>query len=363
MTDTLHTRINPLTGRREVVAVVGETVVSEYCGNLVSQCEQRRVTVARTAATALAELRSQINRLDHWLQRDGAELARETAASQAAGDAQYMPPFYAKALVWIAIAISVLEVFVNKYGMDGLRMTESASWAMALLAALCLFLLSKLTGRVLRQRPWREGEWGGVAAAAVFNLAMVFTTIHIADARAFMAEQEAAAEGLAVMEGMAGGFIAFVLLGYGVMLFAAYINTPPCAHAEQRKARIAALRQDVDQRWQERGELARRYNTALAKAHHDLEALLQDLAERSFQYRDGVKRGGMLPAYFRHALPLAAVKPIHLGAMIDPQPDSIAALIGKQAADTEEPAAERAAKAAADTDTATATATATATQA
>ncbi len=330
MTDTLHTRTNTLTGRLEVVARVSETVVSEYCGNLISQCEQKRIAVARGAATTVAELRSQINRLDHWLQRDAAELERETAASRAAGDEEYMPPFYAKALVWIAMAISVLEVFVNKYGMDGLRMTESASWAMALLAALCLFLLSKLTGRVLRQRPWRQGEWGGVAAAAVFNVAMVFTTIHIADARAFMAEQEAAAEGLAVMKGMEAGFIAFVLLGYGVMLFAAYINTPPCAAAEQRKARIAALRQAVDQRWQERGELARRYNTVLVKAHHDLAALLQDLAERSFQYRDGVKRGGMMPAYFRHALPLDAVTPIHLGEMIDPQPESIASLVGKE---------------------------------
>lgn len=349
MTDTLHTRTNTLTGRLELVARVGETVVSEYCGNLISQCEQKRIAVARGAATSLAELRSQINRLDHWLQRDTAELARETAASQAAGDAQYMPPFYARALVWIAVAISVLEVFVNKYGMDGLRMTESASWAMALLAALCLFLLSKLTGRVLRQRPWRQGEWGGVAAAAVFNAAMVFTAIHIADARAFMAEQEAAADGLAVMEGMAGGFIAFVLLGYGVMLFAAYINTPPCADAEQRKARIAALRKDVDQRWAERGALAKSYNTALAKAHHDLEALLQDLAERSFQHRDGVKRGGMMPAYFRHALSLDAIKPIHLGEMIDPQPASITALVGKQLTAEADPATDAA-------DTATATA-------
>lgn len=354
MTDTLHTRINTGTERREVVVAVGETVVSEYCGNLVSQCEQRRITVARSAATTLAGLRSQINRLDHWLRRDATELARETIASQVAGDAQYIPPFYAKALVWIAIAISVLEVFVNKYGMDGLRMTESASWAMALLAALCLFLLSKLTGRVLRQRPWRQGEWGGVAAAAVFNLAMVFTTVHIADARAFMAEQEAAAEGLAVMEGMVGGFIAFVLLGYGVMLFAAYINTPPCADAEQRKARIAALRQAVDQRWGERGRLAESYNTTLAKAHHDLEALLQDLAERSFQFRCGVKRGGMMPGYFQQALPLAAVKPIHLGEMIDPQPDSIAALLGKPAAVEDDPAADNAAKPSADTDSATA---------
>jgi hypothetical protein len=348
MTDTLHTRTNTLTGRLEVVARVGEATVSEYCGNLVSQCEQKRIAVARGAATMLAELRSQINRLDHWLQRDAAELARETAASQAAGDAQYMPPFYAKALVWIAMAISVLEVFVNKYGMDGLRMTESASWAMALLAALCLFLLSKLTGRVLRQRPWRQGEWGGVAAAALFNAAMVFTAIHIADARAFMAEQEAAAEGLAVMEGMAGGFIAFVLLGYGVMLFAAYINTPPCADAEQRKARIAALRQAVDQRWAERGTLAKSYNTALTKAHHDLAALLHDLAERSFQHRDGVKRGGMMPAYFRHALPLDAVKPIYLGEMIDPQPTSIAKLVGQESDGKDDPAA--------DTDTASAAA-------
>jgi hypothetical protein len=333
MTDTLHTRTNTLTGRLEVVARVGETAVSEYCGNLVSQCEQKRIAIARQTAIMLAELRDQINRLDHWLRRDAAELARETRASTAASDEQYMAPFYARALIWIAAAISVLEVFVNKYGMDGLRMTESASWAMALLAALCLFLLSKLSGRVLRQRSWRHGEWGGVAVAVVFNIAMVFTTIHIADARAFMAAQEAAADGLAVMDGMEAGFIAFVLLGYGVMLFASYINTPPCAVAEQRKARIAALREAVDKRWEERGKLARSHNTALAKAHHDLAALLQDLAERSFQHRDGVKRGGMMPAYFRHALPLDAVKPIHLGHLIDPQPDSIAAVVGKEADD------------------------------
>ena len=348
MTDTLHTRTNTLTGRREVVARIGEATVSEYCGNLVSQCEQKRIAVARGAATMLAELRSQINRLDHWLQRDAAELAREAAASQAAGDAQYMPPFYAKHFAWLALVVSVLEVFVNKYGLDGLRMPESASWAMALLLAFCMFALSKLTGRVLRQRSWRYGQWGVVAIMAAFNVALIFSTIHIADARAFMAEQEAAAEGLAVMEGMAAGFVAIVLLTYGVMLFAAYINTPPCADAEQRKARIAALRQAVDQRWAERGTLAKSYNTALAKAHHDLEALLQDLAERSFQYRDGVKRGGMMPAYFRHALPLDAVKPIHLGEMIDPQPASIAALIGKEGDSKDDPAA--------DTDTATTTA-------
>lgn len=331
MTDTLHMRANASTGRPEVVAAVSETVVSEYCGNLISQCEQKRIVVARRAATAIADLRSQINRLDHWLQRDANELARETAASVGAGDKEYMPPFYAKYFLWFAVIVSVLEVFVNKYGMDGLRMTESASWAMSLLAALCLFGLSKLTGRVLRQRPWQHGEWGSVAIAVAFNIALAFSTIHIADARAFMAAEEAALEGLAVMQGMEAGFIAFVLLGYGVMLFAAYINTPPCAVAEQRMARIAALRQAVDKRWEARVQLARGYNTTLAQAHHDLAALLQDLAERSFQFRCGVKRGGQMPSYFRHALPLNAVQPIHLGQMIDPQPESIAALVGKDA--------------------------------
>ena len=67
MTDTLHARTNPVTGRLEVVALIGETAASEYCGNLVSQCEQKRIAIARRAAMMLADLRTQINRLDHWL--------------------------------------------------------------------------------------------------------------------------------------------------------------------------------------------------------------------------------------------------------------------------------------------------------
>ena len=55
-----------------------------------------------------------------------------------------------------------------------------------------------------------------------------------------------------------------------------------------------------------------------------------------------------MPAYFRHALPLDAVKPIYLGEMIDPQPTSIAALIGKEGDSKDDPAA--------DTETASATA-------
>ncbi len=338
MTDTLHARTNPVTGRLEVVAPIGETVASEYCGNLVSQCEQKRIAIARRAATTLADLRTQINRLDHWLKRDATELAQETAAAQRAGDKDFVPGFPVRVFWAIAVGISVLEVFVNKYGMDGLRMTDSASWAMSLLAALSIFLLSKLTGQVLRQRPWQQGEWGGVTVAVIFNVALVAAAMHIADARAFVAKEEAAIEHLNVMEGMEAGFIAFVLLGYGVMLFASYRNTPPSAEAEQRLGRIAALRKAVDKRWQERVALARGYNGTLAQASHDLEAMAQDLAERSYQFRCGVKRGGQTPAYFRHALPLGALKPVHLGHMIDPQPESIAAVVGKDA-----PAAEEAA--------------------
>lgn len=338
MTDTLHARTNPVTGRLEVVVPIGETVASEYCGNLVSQCEQKRIAIARRAATTLADLRTQINRLDHWLKRDATELAQETVAAQRAGDKDFVPGFPVRVFWAIALGVSVLEVFVNKYGMDGLRMTDSASWAMSLLAALSIFLLSKLTGQVLRQRPWQQGEWGGVAVAVIFNVALVVAAMHIADARAFVAKEEAAIEHLNVMEGMEAGFIAFVLLGYGVMLFASYRNTPPSAQAEQRMGRVAALRKAVDKRWQERVALARGYNGTLAQASHDLEATAQDLAERSYQFRCGVKRGGQTPAYFRYALPLGALKPVHLGHMIDPQPESIAAVVGK---DT--PAAEDAA--------------------
>ena len=331
MTDILHARTNPVTGRFEVVAQVGETTVSEYCGNLVSQCEQKRIALARRSATVLADLRTQINRLDHWLRRDADELARETAEAARAEDREFVPPFPPLVFWIVAVLISTLEVFVNKYGMDGLRMTDSASWAMSLLAALSIFLLSKLTGQVLRQRPWQQGEWGGVAIAIMFNIVLVATAIHIADARAFMAAQEAAAEGRETMEGMVAGVIALVLLGYGVMLFATYRNTPPSAAAEQRLARIAALRHAVDRRWQERIGLARSYNRVLAQVSHDLEAMAQDLAERSYQFRCGVKRGGQTPACFRHALPLDTLKPIHVGRMIDPQPESICALVGKDA--------------------------------
>ena len=338
MTDILYTRTNPVTGRLEVVALIGETAASEYCGNLVSQCEQKRIAIARHAAMMLADLRTQINRLDHWLKRDATELAQETAAAQRAGDKDFVPGFPVRVFWAIAVGISVLEVGLNKSGMDGLGLTDKASWAVALLFSSCLFLLSKLTGQALRQQPWQRGEWGGVAIGAFFHAAMVLATIHIAEARAFMSAQEARKEGLEILQGGETGFVALVLLGYGVMLFASYRNTPPSAEAEQRMGRIAALRKAVDKRWQERVELARGYNSTLAQASHDLEAMAQDLAERSYQFRCGVKRGGQTPAYFRHALPLGALKPVHLGHMIDPQPKSIAAVVGKDAPADEEAA-------------------------
>lgn len=329
MTDTLHMRANAVTGRPEIVVPVSETVVSEYCGNLIAQCEQKRIAIARRAAATLADLRTQINRIDHWLARDAGELARETAAAKRAGDEKYHPPFPPAAYWIIAVLVSVLEVFINKSAMDGLGLTDEGSWAAALMFSACLFLLSKLSGQALRQQTRSSGEWGGVAIGALFHIAMVLAVLHFAEARSFMAAQLAAAEGLKILEGGEAGFVALVLLGYGVMLFASYRNTPPSAGNEQRIARIEALRAAVDSRWEDRVKLARGYNTILAEAHHDLAALLQDLAERSYQFRCGVKRGGLMPSYFQHALPLNAVKPIHLGQMIDPQPESIASLVGK----------------------------------
>jgi len=52
---------------------------------------------------------------------------------------------------------------------------------------------------------------------------------------------------------------------YGVMLWVAYINTPPYADAEQRKARVTALSQGVDKRRAWRSILVNSYYTALPR--------------------------------------------------------------------------------------------------
>lgn len=302
----------------------GRIAVSPYEANLVAQAAQKRLGLARAAATRLASLRASLNRLDDRIGTAAAERARLANEARDAGDRPWHPPIPPALHAGAIFAIFVGELAVAKAAFDFLRQPELESWLMAGSLALLLLLAAKTTARVIRQHLWAHGRWPEVAFAVVANAIFVWLLFEVAQLRALLSGGGASA--------MANTLLQLGL--YAAVAFVSLLQIPPCHKAEQRLARIARLDRQLHATpqglWHRRAKLADQHNMTLADALAGIRAVEEDCAERVYQYRDANARARTdeTPAWFRNALPAAVFEPIDLGRPVDPHPAGIDAVTG-----------------------------------
>ena len=318
----IHVRHNPKSGAVEHVEPIGSQMLAAYEADLVAKCEQKRIAIARPAAVRVARFRSEIDRIDHWMARDAASLAATDAARSSEADAGRFEKPWPTFAYWLAmIAIATSEVWVNKLAFDYAASDNIGSFALAASASAYMFMLGKFTAKLLRQKPWRQGDWNGVWLAVPCNLLILGLAWFIGTARATMATDVAASKHHALVPGIGFGFALFMLLGYVAMLYASYWFVDPSSHREQLDAREDRLRPKVDGLCRQREKLASEHNQLVVRASLELEQMVQDCIERVTQFRDGnFQQNPHAPSWFRLALPTAMVKPIHIGELIDTDP-------------------------------------------
>jgi hypothetical protein len=304
-----------------VTPISGHQPVAPYEAGVILRAEQKRIAVAKPALTAIAGMRSAINKIDFTLTHYASELS---AAWQKLGDfeqREYVSEF-SGAVYWIAIILILgLEIPLNKSGLDMLGMSDMHAYLVAMFVAAVGFAAAKGSARVLRQRPWIAGLRADWVLAVGVNVIVLLMLWQIAALRSADESQK----------GSALAYLFLQLAGYAAAAWLTYFQIDPIPERELLNRQIDALEARVDRRWKDRATLAKRHNEIVTGTRQALDDVASDACERCYIYRDHnirARNGGDAPSYFRVAVPRHAFPPIDLGGLVDEHPDTIGVISG-----------------------------------
>lgn len=302
--------------------------VAPYEAKLIARTEQWRVAVAGRAGPMLHALRSQLNQIDHDLQRRLSDLLRIETQIEAGQLHRFMPPFSRRAYTVLISAMLLLELPVNKAALDFLRLPKLESYALALFFALVNFVAAKCSARVFRQEPFDRPGWRSWAIAAATNLALLVTIFLVGQLRSLESHQASSAM----------TFFSLQLAFYVATLFLSFQVIAPSREAEQLNRRRDALRTEVNGLWNRRAHIAKTHNEKLEKARLRLIDLEADAQERVAEYRDGNRRArtDAAPSWFRHSIGSNVWRSLDLGHPVDEHPAAMGELIGRACGDGKE---------------------------
>jgi hypothetical protein len=300
--------------------IIGFQPVGAYEARQLARAEQRRARAAKSTLATLKGLHATINQLDHGIRHHERELA-VTRGKIADRDAREHRSELSGRVYGLLIAILLLlEVPLNMAALDFLRRPQLESLGMALFVGGVTALAAKFTGRVLRQATWDGQGIRAWAMALIFNVAIVLAIWRVAELRGRLAGNPSA--GVTVMALQFAGYVAVV--GF------TFAHLDPNPTREQLTRLLAIQEQRLDRLWRERGQLANRYNKALADAELTLAEIEHDAVERVMEYRDHNmrRRSAPTPEYFRRAVTQASFHPINLGTPLDDHPRTIGEVMG-----------------------------------
>jgi hypothetical protein len=304
-----------------VASISGHQPVAPYEAGVILRAEQKRIAVAKPALTAVASMRSVVNKLDYSLSHYTSELAAAWHKIREFEHQEFVPEF-GSVVYWAAIIlILVLEIPLNKSGLDTLGMTDFQAYFAAAFIAVVAFASAKGTARVLRQRPWIKGIRVDWIAAIVVNLVFLLMLWQIAVLRSSDSSQT----------GSAMAYLSLQLAGYLAAAWLTYFQIDPIGERELLNRQANGLETRVHETWQERTALAKRHNELLTSTRQALDDIASDACERVCIYRDHnirARNGGDTPSYFRVAVPRHAFPPIALGALVDEHPETIGVISG-----------------------------------
>ena len=310
-----------------VASISGHQPVAPYEAGVILRAEQKRIAVAKPALTAVAGMRAMLNKLDFSLSHYTSELHVAWRKIREFEHQEFVPEF-GNAIYWLAITlILVLEIPLNKSGLDMLGMTDTHGYLVAAFISVVGFAAAKGTARVLRQRPWVKGIRVDWIAAIGVNAVVLLMLWQIAVLRSADTSQT----------GSAMAYLFLQLAGYLAAAWLTYFQIDPIAERELLNRQAKNFQARVHGNWRERAALAKRHNELLASTRQALDDIASDACERIYIYRDHnirARNGGDTPSYFNVAVPRHAFPPIALGALVDEHPETIGVVAG--ATDTKE---------------------------
>lgn len=205
-----------------VASISGHQPVAPYEAGVILRAEQKRIAVAKPALTAVAGMRAMLNKLDFSLSHYTSELHVAWRKIREFEHQEFVPEF-GNAIYWLAITlILVLEIPLNKSGLDMLGMTDTHGYLVATFISVVGFATAKGSARVLRQRPWVKGIRVDWIAAIGVNAVVLLMLWQIAVLRSSDTSQT----------GSAMAYLFLQLAGYLAAAWLTYFQIDPIAERE-----------------------------------------------------------------------------------------------------------------------------------
>lgn len=300
------------------VTIIGYQPVGPTNARYIARAEQERMREAKSARGTLAGLHATVNQLDESLKHLASVLAATRAKIGALDAHEFRPELKPRTYRLLTVGLVALEVPLNKLALDFLRLPEVDSYIIAFFIALTTALAAKFTGRVLRQKAWRERDW---CLLLLYNVVFALAIWKIAELRGELAGNASAGVTVAVLQ--ASAYLAVVALSFA--------HVDPDGRREQLTRLATVQDQRLQAHWDRRCRLANRYNTILAAAQHALAEIEHDCIERMLEHQEFNTRWRSEPApeYFRRPLTRQLFEPIDLGEPLDAHPREIGEVIGQ----------------------------------
>jgi hypothetical protein len=300
------------------VAIIGYQPVSPSDARYIARTEQWRQRLAKSKRGMLARRRAAINQLDERIEHLASVLTATRAKIGALDAHEFRPELKPRTYRFLTAGLVLLETPLNKLALDFLRLAEVDSYIIAFFIALTTALAAKFTGRVLRQKAWRERDW---CLLVLYNVVFALAIWKIAELRGELAGNASAGATVAVLQ--AAAYLGVVALSFA--------HVDPDGRREQFTRLAAVQDQRLDAERDRRCRLASHYDTILAAAEHALAEMEHDCIERIVLYQEYNTRWRSEPApeYFRRPLTRQLFEPIDLGEPLDAHPREIGEVIGQ----------------------------------
>ncbi|WP_373491038.1 hypothetical protein [Parasphingorhabdus sp.] len=282
---------------------------------LIARANRQAATVAQAAKPELEKHRLLVNRLDHDLFQTSDQIFNIRETIRATAQERFFPHITILAFWCFAILILGLEVSANRIGLDQLRISPVSAWIIAVLIAMLSFVVSKYSGRMLAQRPWRDGNYVPIFIAFLSFALLIAVLWMIAQVRSL----DPTTVGPPLF------YFALQLAGYLAVLTLAYCQTDPNAAREQLTMRLDDEKRRFNSQLDKRLAVAQQHNQTLARALLQYETAMHSAQEAMASYWAAViKKAPSDPAVgFDPVIPATSFQFMHLGELLDEQPQGL----------------------------------------
>jgi hypothetical protein len=299
-------------------------------GDTIERVNQKRLSKAAECKEKLEALIPEINRMDTKIAEIAGELYRKNEKFKELGEPNHhkppINPIVFGLVMWIIAPF--LEMPLNAASLDFLKLPEAESFMLSAFFAIINVFGAKSSARVLRQAELKwELDWHILKVwlvFACFNVAFLLVISDLGNLRGMLAQANSQ---LNASSGQMFFHLQAVFYVAGIFISFQQIN--PSEVYEQLHHRIESLRRQRHKDWARRVHLAQKYNKTLEIGECDIKRLERWCLSCLFEYRDGnmFSRDTSPPLYWQQPLSDDIFFPIDLGSKIDPNPDSIDAVL------------------------------------